>query len=305
MLKEVILKAFYRPLAWMFYKRAKYAHPPPEMSVDFKALDIPSKFPIALKLCPLDEGFSREFSLYGFREALNTLLVYWVVKRLKPCVIDVGANLGYYVGIELAAGAPKIIAIEPSPITFRYLKENFGKDPSIHFLQAAVSDTEDEAVLQISRALNLSSIVNLEDLKHTKLAIKVKTYTLQSIVENFKLHECRDLMVRMDVEGYEYKILSHIPPEVTLINVEIHLNRYDVIDFVKRVLGQGFRVKYFVSDPPFGFYVMIKHLGLIRSLKILNKLGFATIKEYPDLRELRYLLRNSILPYIFFERVRE
>jgi len=47
-------------------------------------------------------------------------------------------------------------------------------------------------------------------------------------------------MLRMDVEGYEYKALKDIPKQISLINIELHSSNYDVKEFFQRTVDQGF-----------------------------------------------------------------
>ena len=71
--------------------------------INFKALNLDASAKLLLN--PLDEGFSKEFYLYGFREPLNTFAIFNNVTKSQPIVLDVGGNLGYFPLVELAAGA--------------------------------------------------------------------------------------------------------------------------------------------------------------------------------------------------------
>jgi len=303
-MSETMRKIIYKTLAYAFYKHAEKIRPLAEKRINFKALNLPDDYPIILKLHPLDQGFSHEFSLYGFREALNSFFVYWLIRRFRPHVIDVGANLGYYVGIEVAAGAQKVVAVEPSPPTFRYLKESFGSFPNVDLLNVAVSDRDQEVYFQVSKALNLSSVID-HPLKHEGSVIKVKAYSLQTLIRMLKLNGRQNLVLRMDVEGYEQKILNRIPSEVKWIDVELHPGKYNVGKFIKKVTEQGFNVKYFISDVPFGFYPIINSIGLKKALKILNSFfkDLIIVEENVNFNEIKSLLRKSVHPYIIFQRV--
>jgi hypothetical protein len=104
----------------------------------------------------------------------------------------------------------------------------------------------------------------------------------------------------MDIEGYEYKILSeNIPEQISLINVELHSNNYDVKEFCQKILDQGFLIEYFIGDIPFGFYPLINTFGL-RLLKILKSQYI--IAEKVRLEDLDRLMQDAVLPYIFFNR---
>ena len=54
--------------------------------INFSALNLHSDSESRLLLNPIDEGFSKEFYLYGFREPLNTFAIFNKIKRKKPFV---------------------------------------------------------------------------------------------------------------------------------------------------------------------------------------------------------------------------
>jgi hypothetical protein len=91
-----ISRILYKPLAYLFQAHAKRRKVVSEREINLRALGIKSKIPIKLSLNPRDVGFSKEFSIYGFREILNSLFVYYVVRKYRPPVVmNIGANLGY------------------------------------------------------------------------------------------------------------------------------------------------------------------------------------------------------------------
>jgi len=77
----------------------------------------------------------------------------------------------------------------------------------------------------------------------------------------------KNIMLRIDIEGYEYKVLKDIPKQISIINVELHLSNYDIKKFCQRTVGQGFSIEYFIGDIPFSFYHLINILdqGLLNT----------------------------------------
>jgi len=215
----------YKPLAYLFYTRVKRQRVPYERKINFRALGIKSKTSIKLSLNPIDQGFSREFSLYGFREILNSLFVYYIVRKYRPCVIDVGANLGYYVALEVMAGAEKVIALEPIPLTFSYLRRNVKAYENVITLNVALADREGEVDMIVPNAFNLAHVAEGDRGTHH---IRVKSVSLSTLVTELGLRD-KNVMLRMDVEGYEYVVLSkNIPGQISLINVGVHPRNYDI-----------------------------------------------------------------------------
>jgi FkbM family methyltransferase len=294
-----ITKLLHKPFAFLFYKLAKSVTPPYERALNLKALGIKSPPTAKLKLNPLDEGFSREFSIYGFREYLNTVFVWYITKKYRPVVIDIGANLGYYVLIELLAGARKVIAIEPIPITYNYLKENVKKYNNVITLNIAILENDGEASFEVLKRFNLAHIVEDSTYLSSSQIVRVKGLSLKTLIKEFNLHNENNIMLRMDIEGYEYRILKNIPEQVSLINVEIHPSKYDVEELCKEVINQGFIIRYFIGDIPFGLYPIVNILGL-KSLRLLKP--YLIVDEYVKCDKIKELMRKVVHPYIFFTR---
>jgi len=119
------------------------------------------------------------------------------------------------------------------------------------------------------------------------------------LIAKLGLQNFKNIMLRMDIEGYEYKVLKNIPKQILLINVELHPSNYDVKEFCQRIVDQGFSIEYFISDIPFGFYPLINIFGP-RIIKYLKP--YYTVAEKVHLEEVDSLVRDAIHPYIFFKR---
>src|SRR5207249_2412898 len=72
----------------------------------------------------------------------------WIDERLSPgdTFIDVGANIGYYSLLAARRVGPtgSVVAIEPSPKTFRALEANLAQNrlKNVRTVNAAVSDRQ-------------------------------------------------------------------------------------------------------------------------------------------------------------------
>ena len=89
------------------------------------------------------------------------------------------------------------------------------------------------------------------------------------MIAKLGLQNFKNIMLRMDIEGYEYKVLKNIPKQILLINVELHPSNYDVKEFCQRIVDQGFSIEYFIDDIPFCFHTLINIFGprIIKYLK--------------------------------------
>ena len=79
-------------------------------------------------LIPGDTGISRELKVFKIHEPLATATLESHLDETPQrdlYVLDIGSNIGYYTLLE-AKGNPRgrIIAIEPNPVAFQYLKKN-------------------------------------------------------------------------------------------------------------------------------------------------------------------------------------
>jgi hypothetical protein len=55
--------------------------------INFKALGIDANAQLLLN--PFDDGFSKDFYVYGFWEPLNTIAIFDYVSKTKPVVLDI------------------------------------------------------------------------------------------------------------------------------------------------------------------------------------------------------------------------
>ena len=165
-----------------------------------------------------DPGLSRDLFLRSIREPLQTNLVK---QLLKPgmTVVDIGANLGYYVLIEasIVGEAGKVYAIEPVTLNYEILRKNVHKnnyENIVETYQCAISDTCGISKIAITRESNYPSMfLNKNDTSEymkerietdTERILDVETVTLDKFLINKRPVD----FIRMDVEGYEVKIIK-------------------------------------------------------------------------------------------------
>jgi len=262
--------------------------------IDFHALNLEGSG--GLWLNPLDEGFSKEFFLYGFREPLNTYFIYHNVRGHK--VLDIGSNLGYFPIIELNAGAKQVIAMEPVPMTFRFLKRNLAPyNSKVVIINAAISNRNGNLELFIPRKFNLASAIHTTDSIFKR--IQCPAYSLSTIAEQYDFDT-----LRMDIEGFEYEVLIEgIPENIKYIFMELH----DSLGLKKtqRLLlfleKQGFIAKYSIREIPLKFYPFIKNLNLQNAFSILRTFNQTTVESNIMLSEIAQMqlhLRHLILERI-------
>lgn len=144
-----------------------------------------------------DSGIHKDLYLNGIREPQATRYLQSI---LKPdwVVVDIGANIGYY-ALQEARVVEKVIALEPAPENYRTLQANVGLNRygNAQVIRLAIGDCKGEIGFELSRACNWNSVSPAGG------DIKVSIVPLDSLLDGHKVD-----FVRMDVEGYEMKVLK-------------------------------------------------------------------------------------------------
>jgi FkbM family methyltransferase len=188
--------------------------------------------------------------------------------------IDVGAFTGLYTFyayqvLRKNAGF-KIIAVEPFPNNYRIL-ENKINNENIHLVKQAVW-TIDDAIVEFyvegfSSLDNTSMFGRVSSTKRHALlggyrgeTLRVRTVRLDTLVKRFRL-ECVDL-VKMDVEGAEYEILTDPTLDLSKVQniiVEIHY-RYgsrESEEILRALARLGFKIVPLYPDPKSNSYHLL------------------------------------------------
>jgi FkbM family methyltransferase len=260
--------------------------------INFKALGIEAS--ARLLLNPLDEGFSKEFSVYGFREPLNTFAIFNSVAKAKPVVLDIGGNLGYFPLVEYEAGAEKIIVLEPVPSTFGFLSKTLEGFEQLEPLNVAISDGADFLKLYSTNKRNVTSF------SKSMLTVMGNVVSEEFCARAVTLYDVADkypiAMVRMDIEGYEYHILANrLPDTIKTICVELHVippyNKVQAIELLQKLNEQNFRVSVVINEMIYGYYPIVQHFGLKTAYKLVTSLNALArtcprVLVNPSLKEL-------------------
>lgn len=171
-----------------------------------------------------DRGLSRDLLFRNIREPLQTNLVKQLVKP-GMTVVDIGANLGYYVLIEasIVGETGKVYAIEPIPLNYEILKKNVYKNNyesivETHF--CAISDTCGVSKIAMTRESNFSTMFldEHEMSEWMKKQLEISTEKIVDVetltLDKFLIDKGPVDFIRMDVEGYEGRIIKGMPDTV-------------------------------------------------------------------------------------------
>jgi FkbM family methyltransferase len=134
----------------------------------------------------------------------------WFAKLVAPgasAVIDVGANVGNWIGMLLAALTPvtKVLLFDPSEEAVKILKHRFEKEHSVEIIGSAVGDTQgDVTFFEEPGAGEMSSLVKGIS---TEAAIERTVYLTTLDLEAEKRGLKYIDLIKVDAEGYDLHVL--------------------------------------------------------------------------------------------------
>jgi len=205
-----------------------------------------------------DEGISRDLIVDGIRERISVEVVTKEVKS-GDIVVDIGANIGYYVLIEAkrTGNKGKIYAIEPVPSNIELLRKNIEINglSNVEVSQLAIGDTNEFHPMYLFSQRNLGMLTDVAGTSKEKLVterIEVKVTTLDDFLKDKPYPN----VIRMDVEGYEYQIIRGMKnilernlPLTLFIDFHFHLlKREESVEILNTLKSAGFRIAYVAKE---------------------------------------------------------
>ena len=146
------------------------------------------------------------------------------ILKKKSVIIDLGANLGIWTDYFDLCGF-NVIAFEPDPDCYEFLKDRFKKKKIIIF-QSAVHNKIGTMKLRYHELRDKEGFANLEYSQSTSLIhnkdrtistkISVKTTTLKYIIHKFK-----PFLIKMDIEGSEIPALKKLLEEKIINKIDV------------------------------------------------------------------------------------
>jgi len=237
-----------------------------------------------LAVIPGDLGISSELLMFQIHEPLTTKLLSRELKKGMTC-LDVGGNIGYYTMLEskIVGDNGKVIAIEPSPPNFKYLKKNLDMQESsnVKAYNFAAGDKDGEVNFLVYKESNGS--FTIPDGEKTDLPgdiIRVPSKQLDSFLDEISIDKVD--FVRMDVEGYESHIIKGMKKTIEkfkpMFQIEVHsslLGKKGTEEFLREFQSAGYEAKYYVPRdidlPIIGSMRDIKHFSIDELLDMLEK----------------------------------
>lgn len=185
-----------------------------------------------LGLLPLAEALARRILPSG-KAARRTEheMAGFFAQFIRPgdVCFDVGANLGSRIAIFLRLGA-SVVAVEPQENCVAYLRARYGRDRRVTVIAKGLDTREGERQITISSNDSRMSSMSPEWmdtlLTNTGLdlssqwdtTVTVPVTTLDRLIETYG----RPAFCKIDVEGFEYQVLSGLSSAIPAVSFEFH-----------------------------------------------------------------------------------
>lgn len=201
-----------------------------------------------------DKGLSKELLTYRIHEPILSVLM---LNEIRPgdVVVEVGANIGYYVLMECSSikGSGKIIAIEPDSRSRKLLKMNvFGNGYAkyVEVVPYAIAAKRGTAKMLLSTAFNVSHVIS-PWFRKVVCASGDEKWVQAMTLDDLVLDESKIDVIRMDIEGYEFEAITGMIGTLTkfrprLLVFELHpiLNRSLMQSFFEIMDNLGYEIKW-------------------------------------------------------------
>ncbi|GFO55060.1 hypothetical protein GMSM_20670 [Geomonas sp. Red276] len=166
-------------------------------------------------------------------------------------VFDVGANLGNRTKVFLKLGA-KVVAVEPQKRCGDFLEQTFGTNPNFRLVRKALGPKPGQAEINICPESTVTSLSQqwIEAVKESgrfggyqwdrKEVIQMDT------LDNLIASHGSPAFMKIDVEGFEYEVLSGLSRPVKAMSLEFipeYLeNTFNCIDHVSKISPARFQI---------------------------------------------------------------
>lgn len=208
------------------------------------------------------KSIHKQLILDGIRERRSTGIMERFI-RPDDVILELGANIGYYVLIESTVLSDKahIYAVEPGPQNVELLKKNIALNDisNIEVSHMAMSNQKGTAKLYLGQACNLHSLIDSSGTSDARY-VEVRTDTVDDFLKDKK----PITFLRMDVEGYETEVIHGMQetlksPQFKRMFVEIHPHRVSpdkMQKFLQTLADCGFEIAHSVFRDTFERHVL-------------------------------------------------
>lgn len=166
----------------------------------------------------------------------------WYLRKLFRChpvgaVLDVGGNAGQYARfLRREVGyRGHIVTFEPIPALAAALKRESSGDPSWEILELALGDSPGQASFNVMNTSPMSSLLQpkadcsspVMQFNRVSETVQVRVDTLDAVIAGHPwLRGMQDLYLKLDVQGYELKVLEGATrslPRIAALQAELNV----------------------------------------------------------------------------------
>jgi FkbM family methyltransferase len=187
----------------------------------------------------MDLAFLKEQAPFEFHEIFE-LNVYLMSKENIEgySVLDLGGHFGLFASYCSTFNPKRIVSVEANINNFIKYLNNTKDIPNIKCINAAVS-TKQNTVLTISDEQGSSTVGKGDQL--------IASITIESLMSIFDPND--KLVLKIDIEGSEYDILYHTPPDVFK---RFHIIMMEAHNFYPETRGdEADRLKQYITSMGF------------------------------------------------------
>lgn len=209
-----------------------------------------------LKYSTAGRLFNNVFRRSSKRQLKNEIKFYSSFLSSPALIFDIGANDGHKTeAFKFLSG--KVVACEPDPFNLEILKARFKNDACVIIAPVAVSDQSGISMLHIQQPGSPLNSLNpkwkdilendlqtrwKEKIKFSGDSMEVKTTTLDILVDAYGAPD----FIKIDVEGYEKKVIAGLTKAVACVTFEILLPEFmnDAFDSIDHLLNLSTAYKF-------------------------------------------------------------
>lgn len=262
-----------------------------KIKLQLKKIGLPEQ---SFYLNPKDEGLSNQLLKYGIREPINSYFLVKEIKSRKPHMLDVGGNIGYFPIIEALSNVKSVSVYEPVTENFEYLVKNLAPFNNVKCYNKGIGEKNITTKIYITNRRNNACVEPCDEyMEENKITIKqTEEIQLVTLADACQAIDDTNVLCRMDVEGYEKKILTNIPEKIRGLSFEFHtkiIGEIQSIELINKLENEGFRITLMTRELE-GMMRLFKTFGFT-IFKIYNQFKEKRIYHYPRKKEIIKIIK--------------